>query len=42
MYTKGSAKGLEKAFIEYVMSDEIKPIVEKLGYIPIKDMEIER
>lgn len=42
MYTKGPAKGLEKAFIEYVMSDEVKPIVEKLGYIPIKDMKVER
>lgn len=42
MYTKGPAKGLEKAFIEYVMSDEVKPLVEKLGYIPITDMKVSR
>lgn len=39
MYTKGEATGLTKAFIEYVMSDENKAIVEKLGYIPVSDFK---
>ncbi|WP_315118072.1 phosphate ABC transporter substrate-binding protein PstS family protein [uncultured Clostridium sp.] len=39
MYTKGEPSGLTKAFIEYVMSDENKALVEKLGYIPIGDFK---
>lgn len=42
MYTKGPAQGVAKAFIDYMMSDEVKPLVEKLGYIPIKDMKVSR
>ncbi len=35
MYTKGDATGLAKAFIDYIMSDDIqKTVVPQLGYIP--------
>ncbi|MCT8976899.1 phosphate ABC transporter substrate-binding protein [Clostridium sp. CX1] len=40
MYTKGEAKDLTKTFLDYMVSDENKPIVEKMGYIPISDMKI--
>lgn len=39
MYTKGEAKDLSKAFIDYMMSDENTPLVEKLGYIPSSDLK---
>ena len=39
MYTKGEATGVAKAFIEYIMSDESKALVEKLGYIPASDLK---
>ncbi|MBC2582425.1 phosphate ABC transporter substrate-binding protein [Clostridium sp. DJ247] len=39
MYTKGEAKDLSKAFIDYMVSDENKALVEKLGYIPAGDMK---
>ncbi|MDV3427094.1 MAG: phosphate ABC transporter substrate-binding protein [Bacillota bacterium] len=39
MYTKGEAQGLAKEFIDYMISDENKSTVEKLGYIPISDMK---
>jgi len=39
MYTKGEATGVTKAFIEYIMSDESKALVEKLGYIPAGDLK---
>lgn len=42
MYTKGAAEGVAKAFIDYMMGDEVEPLVEKLGYIPIKDMKVSR
>jgi phosphate binding protein len=42
MYTKGAAAGLAKAFIDYMMSDDVKTLVTKLGYIPIKDMKVQR
>lgn len=35
MYTKGEPTGLTKAFIEYMLSDEFKPVIEKQGYIPM-------
>ncbi|WP_373898515.1 phosphate ABC transporter substrate-binding protein [Haloimpatiens sp. FM7315] len=38
MYTKGAPKGVSKAFLEYMVSDENKSLVEKLGYIPVSDM----
>jgi phosphate transport system substrate-binding protein len=35
MYTKGEATGLGKAFIDYIMSDDIQTtLVPQLGYIP--------
>jgi phosphate binding protein len=39
MYTKGEAKDLAKTFIDYMMSSENAPLVEKLGYIPASDMK---
>ena len=42
MYTKGAAQGLAKAFIDYMMNEDVKPLVNKLGYIPIKDMKVSR
>lgn len=42
MYTKGTAAGLAKAFIDYMMSADVKPLVQKLGYIPISDMKVSR
>ncbi|MBV7271918.1 phosphate ABC transporter substrate-binding protein [Clostridiaceae bacterium UIB06] len=40
MYTKGEAKDLAKAFIDYMGSEENKALVEKLGYIPSSDMKV--
>lgn len=40
MYTKGDAKDLSKTFIDYMISAENKPLVEKLGYIPMNDMKV--
>ncbi|TDT51233.1 phosphate ABC transporter substrate-binding protein [Fonticella tunisiensis] len=42
MYTKGEPTGLTKAFLEYMTSDEVKPIIERLGYIPTADMKVSR
>lgn len=42
MYTKGEAKDLTKAFLDYMVSDDVKTLVEKLGYIPIADMKVQR
>lgn len=39
MYTKGEATGLAKAFIDYMMSDENRAVVEKLGYIAATDIK---
>lgn len=39
MYTKGEAKGLTKAFIDYMMSNENKAVIEKLGYIAATDIK---
>lgn len=39
MYTKGEATGLTKAFIDYMMSDENKAVIEKLGYISATDIK---
>jgi len=40
MYTKGEPTGLTKAYIEYVLSEEVqKNIVPKLKFIPITDMK---
>lgn len=43
MYTKGEPAGLTKAFLDYILSDEIqKSIVVQEGYIPVTDMKVER
>lgn len=42
MYTKGQPKGLTKIFLDYMISSEVKPLIEKLGYIPITDMKVSR
>jgi phosphate transport system substrate-binding protein len=42
MYTKGEAKDLAKAFLDYMISDEVKSVITKLGYIPISDMKVTR
>jgi phosphate transport system substrate-binding protein len=42
MYTKGEPSGLTKAFIEYFSTDEVKTIIDKLGYIPTADMKTSR
>lgn len=39
MYTKGEPKGLTKAFLDYMVSDDNKALVEKLGYIPMGDLK---
>lgn len=39
MYTKGEPTGLTKAFIDYMMSNETKPLMEKLKYIPASDIK---
>ncbi len=36
MNTNGQPKGLTKAFVEYILSPEAKPFIEKSGYIPLK------
>lgn len=40
MYTKGEAKDLSKAFIDYMSSSDNKALIEKLGYIPMSDMKV--
>jgi phosphate transport system substrate-binding protein len=43
MYTKGAPTGVKKAFLDYMLTDEVQgQLVEKLGYIPITDMKVER
>lgn len=42
MYTKGEPKDLTKAFLDFMVSAEVKPIIEKLGYIAISDMKVSR
>jgi phosphate transport system substrate-binding protein len=43
MYTKGTATDLEKAFLDYMMSDEVQTnMVTKQGYIPVTTMKVER
>jgi len=42
MYTKGDPQGLAKAFIGYMMSDQVKPLIQQLGYIDTSDMKVSR
>ncbi|WP_066312142.1 phosphate ABC transporter substrate-binding protein [Bacillus sp. FJAT-29814] len=42
-YTKGEAEGLAKAFLEYLMSDEIQTtLLKEQGYLPVTKMKVER
>ena len=36
MYTKGSPKGLAKAFIEFILSDEGQKLVSEEGFVALK------
>ncbi|MGV8982449.1 phosphate ABC transporter substrate-binding protein [Clostridium sp.] len=42
MYTKGEPTGVAKAFLDYMLSDEMKAGITKLGYIPMADMKAKR
>lgn len=43
MYTKGEAKGVAKAFIDYMMTDkDAQKLVVDLGYIPTSEMTVKR
>ncbi|RXT04054.1 phosphate ABC transporter substrate-binding protein [Ammoniphilus sp. CFH 90114] len=42
MYTKGEPTGVVKSFLDYMLSDEAQLIVEELGYIPVKNMKVDR
>jgi phosphate transport system substrate-binding protein len=42
MYSKGEPKDLTKAFLDFIVSADVKPIIEKLGYIPTADMKVTR
>ncbi|PWU01115.1 MAG: phosphate-binding protein [Bacteroidetes bacterium] len=43
MYTKGQPTELEKAFLDYMMSDEVQnTILPKQGYLPVTKMQVER
>ncbi|MDR7319319.1 phosphate ABC transporter substrate-binding protein [Brevibacillus nitrificans] len=43
MYTKGEPTGNAKAFLEYILSEEVqKKTITDLGFLPITDMKVER
>ncbi|NEY19193.1 phosphate ABC transporter substrate-binding protein [Bacillus ginsengihumi] len=43
MYTNGEAKGLTKAFLDYMLSDDVQTkLVPKLGYMSVADMKVEK
>lgn len=43
MYTKGQPSELTKAFLDYILSDEVqKTLVPKLGYLPATEMKVQR
>ncbi len=42
MYTKGDPQGLTKAFIAYMSSADVKPLIQQLGYIVGSDMKVSR
>ncbi|WP_062355837.1 phosphate ABC transporter substrate-binding protein [Bacillus kwashiorkori] len=42
-YTKGEPTGVVKAFLDYMLSDEVQTsLLPELGYIPVTKMEVER
>ena len=40
MYTKGTPTPLAQAFLDYVVSKDNLPVVQKLGFIPISQMKV--
>lgn len=43
MYTKGEPTGNAKAFLDFIMSEEVqKKTITELGFLPITDMKVER
>ena len=42
MYTKGEPTELIKAYIDYMLSEDMKASIIKLGYIPMSDMKAQR
>jgi phosphate transport system substrate-binding protein len=42
MYTKGQPTGLAKIYLDYMVSDEAKPVIKFLKYIPISEMKVSR
>lgn len=43
MYTNGEPTGLTKDFLDYMLSEDVQSnLIETLGYIPTKKMEVER
>ena len=42
MYTKGDPQGLTKAFIDYMMSPAVAPLIQQLGYIVGSSMTVSR
>ncbi|WP_066307662.1 phosphate ABC transporter substrate-binding protein [Bacillus sp. FJAT-29814] len=42
-YTKGEPKGLAKAFLDYLMSDDVQnTLLKEQGYLPVTKMKVER
>ncbi|MBT2734479.1 phosphate ABC transporter substrate-binding protein [Bacillus sp. ISL-7] len=42
-YTKGEAADLAKAFLDYMMSDDIQnTLLQEQGYLPVTEMKVER
>lgn len=39
MYTKGESKGLTKAFLDYMISEEVGEVIRNKGYLPAKEMK---
>ncbi len=42
MYTKGEPTGITKSYLDYMVSDEMKAGITKLGYVPMADMKAKR
>jgi phosphate transport system substrate-binding protein len=42
MYTKGEPTEITKAYLDYMVSNEMKAGITKLGYIPMADMKAKR
>jgi phosphate transport system substrate-binding protein len=43
MYTNGEPSGMAKAFLDYMLTDEVQnTLVPQLGYLPVTGMKVER